>query len=407
MTKIIVLDAGHALNTAGNKTLDGIYEWAMNNKVALEVKRLLEEYDVVVHRVDDTSGKTDVSLYDRVVKTNQLKPDAFVSIHHNAYNSKWGNHTGVEAYYNLNRKNDLEKKMATDVAADMSKNTGLLNRGAKTAAFYVLTGNTTFPAVLTEGGFMDSLIDHPIITSTKGQNAYAQAVVQMLIKHISLTKKVKTPPESTLKIGDTYVLTSSKTGFFTAADAAVFNDGRVKVVAGEYYIYNLANSMINITKTRGYPGSWINPDEAFRVDTPVIIAPTQTYKIGDKYQLKNSTPGYYTASDAINGKDQRVTVLTGEYTIFNIAQEMLNITKTPGKAGSWINPKTQLISEVSIGDKYTLKTATGGYYTSDDALAKKNQKVSLLPGEYYVFNIAKGMINLTKTKGQPGSWINP
>lgn len=404
MTKKIVLDAGHASGIAGNLTPDGIYEWTLNNKVALSVAKQLATYDVTIYRVDDVAGKVDIPLMERVKKTNNHKPDAFVSIHHNAYNSKWGNHTGVEAYYNLNRKNDLEKKMATDVAAGMSTNTGLLNRGAKIAAFTVLTGDTSFPAILTEGGFMDSLIDHPVIISTKGQDAYAKAVADTLIKHLKLEKKAVPKP---LAIGDTFELKGHTTGYYTAADAQAGRDGRVSVLAGSYYIYNLANGMLNITKTKGYPGSWINPDVVVGSDTNKIEEPKATYQKGDKFQLKNHTPGFYTAADAANGVNQRVTVLAGDYTIFNIANGMLNITKTVGMAGSWINPETLLKSELKIGDAYTIKTGTPGYYTADDALNKKNQKVSVLAGDYFIYNIANGMLNVTKVKGQAGSWINP
>jgi N-acetylmuramoyl-L-alanine amidase len=160
MAKKIVLDAGHGLCTAGKQTPDHIHEWELNNKVALAVARQLADYDVEIYRTDDTTGKTDVSLYDRVAKANQIMPDVLVSIHHNAYTGNWGNHTGVEAYYNLNRKNDFEKTLATEMAAAISANTGLKNRGAKTAAFYMLTANAKIPSVLTEGGFMDRSISH-------------------------------------------------------------------------------------------------------------------------------------------------------------------------------------------------------------------------------------------------------
>jgi len=156
MTKKIALDAGHALNSAGNKTPDGIFEWHLSNQVALAIARQLADYEVEISRVDDPTGKTDVSLAERVSRTNKIMPDVFVSIHHNAYQSKWGNHTGIEAFYNLNRRNDSEKALAAEMSANISANTGLTSRGVKTAAFYVLTCDTRILAVLTEGGFMDS-----------------------------------------------------------------------------------------------------------------------------------------------------------------------------------------------------------------------------------------------------------
>jgi len=95
MAKKIVLDAGHAAGIAGNKTPDGIFEWTLNNGVALAVAKQLADYEVEISRIDDTNGKTDVSLAERVSRVNRIMPDAFVSIHHNAYTSKWGTHSGV------------------------------------------------------------------------------------------------------------------------------------------------------------------------------------------------------------------------------------------------------------------------------------------------------------------------
>ena len=69
-------------------------------------------------------------------------------------------------------------------------------------------------------------------------------------------------------------------------------------------------------------------------------------------------------------------------------------------------------SKHEIGDTYQVVTTLTGYYTAVEA---KNGKSSGNPtgrvnkGKYYVFNYhAKtGMINVTKVKGVPGSWINP
>ena len=156
MAKKIVLDAGHAEGTAGNKTPDGIFEWTLNNRVALAVAKQLADYEVKVYRVDDVNGKIDVSLSERVNRVNRIMPDACVSIHHNAYLSKWGTHGGTEAFYNANRRNSAEKALASEIAANLAAYTGLKNRGTKTAAFRMLTVDPRIIAVLTEGGFMDS-----------------------------------------------------------------------------------------------------------------------------------------------------------------------------------------------------------------------------------------------------------
>ena len=62
-------------------------------------------------------------------------------------------------------------------------------------------------------------------------------------------------------------------------------------------------------------------------------------KVGDKYILKTHAPGFCTASDAKTGRDQHVTLLAGEYLIFNSLDKMINLTKMDGHQGFWINPK--------------------------------------------------------------------
>jgi len=421
MAKKIVLDAGHALNTAGNQTPDGIFEWDLNNKVALAIEKQLSEYEVEVTRVDDRTGKVDITLAERVARTNKIMPNAFVSIHHNAFTSKWGTHGGVEVFYNANRKNEIEKAMAIEMSANLSKNTGIQNRGAKTAAFYVLTCNNNILAILAEGGFMDSTVDHPVITSAKGQEGYAKAIADVLIKQLKLEKKaIETRPVENntktttgpVKAGDNYILVASTPGYYTSADAAAKKDARVNVVAGNYFVFSVANSMINITKTKGQAGSWINPGTV--AAPPVTTSTTvQTPTVGSNYTLAANTPGYYTSADASAKKDQRVTVLAGTYFIFNISNGMLNITKTKGQAGSWINPAANTAPATTtakapvVGDKYTLAKNSPGYYTAANAKAKTNQVATVLAGDFFIFNIADGMVNLTKVKGQPGTWVNP
>ncbi|MCL1990003.1 MAG: N-acetylmuramoyl-L-alanine amidase [Defluviitaleaceae bacterium] len=58
-------------------------------------------------------------------------------------------------------------------------------------------------------------------------------------------------------------------------------------------------------------------------------------------------------------------------------------------------------------DTFVVATQTGGFMTAADARANRNQRTTVQPGTYHVFNRATGMINVTRTPGTPGSWINP
>jgi N-acetylmuramoyl-L-alanine amidase len=186
--KKLVLAAGHYLETPGKRTPDDIREWTLNNAVCNYIAEYLKNYNVKVYRVDDTTGKKAIVLSDRVKKTNKINPDAFVSIHHNAYNGKWNTATGTEVYHHT-YGSEQDKALAKLLAPKISKETGLKNRGVKKASFEVLTCNANIPAVLCEGGFMDSKKDNPVITSEKGQRAYAKAVADGIIEFLKLEKK--------------------------------------------------------------------------------------------------------------------------------------------------------------------------------------------------------------------------
>ena len=258
MAKKIVLDAGHGLSTAGKRTPLGEREWSLNNAVALGIAKILKNYNVEVKRVDDITGKKDISLSERVKRTNKIMPDVFISIHHNAYQGKWGNHTGVEIYYNKARNKSEEKTLATEMIKKISSYTGLKNRNVKNENFAVLTCNKKILALLVEGGFMDSNIDHPVIISKKGQQAYAKAVAETLIKYLKLTKKT-TIPQTTNSASRTYSLKQKTLGYYTSNDALKKANARATMLPGNYKIYNEYNGMINITKTSNQPGAWINP----------------------------------------------------------------------------------------------------------------------------------------------------
>ena len=72
---IICLDAGHYLETPGKRCMKALdpketREWSLNERIARKVQSFLSKYDCTTMRVDDTTGKTEVTLYNRVIKAN-------------------------------------------------------------------------------------------------------------------------------------------------------------------------------------------------------------------------------------------------------------------------------------------------------------------------------------------------
>ena len=125
--KIITIDAGHGLKTSGKQTasnLGTVYkEWSLNDKVVRKIMNGLANYNgVEVHRIDDPTGATDIALATRVKKSNSLKADIHISIHHNA-----GKGSGTEVFWHT-RGTAEDRKLANIIAPKLASKCGVQNR---------------------------------------------------------------------------------------------------------------------------------------------------------------------------------------------------------------------------------------------------------------------------------------
>lgn len=163
-------DAGHGLNTSGKRTPDGEREWTFNDKIARAFAIELSLYEgVASKRFDDPSGKRDVPLKERTDGANNWGANYYISFHHNALTGTWSNtRTGVETYVCPGAQTK-SYELAEAIHPAVVKGYGLNNRGIKEENLHVVR-ETTMPAILIEGGFMDSTIDiknYEIIKSLK------------------------------------------------------------------------------------------------------------------------------------------------------------------------------------------------------------------------------------------------
>ena len=184
--------AGHGYNTPGKRTPDGEREWTFNDIVARAFANELANYDgVASKRFDDPTGKTDVPLKRRTDGANSWGADYYISFHHNANTSKWGTWTGVETFVYLGNKNTKSGQLAKAVHPALVKAYGLKDRGIKEGNLHIVR-ETKMPAILIEGGFMDSTID---IKKLRDKNVLENAgrmIAQALATYLRL-KKVDTP----------------------------------------------------------------------------------------------------------------------------------------------------------------------------------------------------------------------
>ena len=161
--KIICIDPGHGGADPGAVSLTGHEESDQTLAIAKAIRARedwLPEVKFVYTRMED-KRLGDTPLEDvtaRVELANSAKADLFVSIHLNADNARQGR--GIETFHFRNQATGWDspegKRLAQVIQKATVKNTGLIDRGVKTAAFYVIR-HTNMPAVLVEAGFIGGL----------------------------------------------------------------------------------------------------------------------------------------------------------------------------------------------------------------------------------------------------------
>lgn len=203
MAKVVAIDAGHGINTPGKRTPDGEREWSFNKVVAESIIKELGNYDVKTVRLDDPTGKTDVALSTRTNKANHAKADILVSCHHNANTGTWGSWTGTETYSYPSSANG--EKLAQAVHPHIVKAYGLRDRGLKTANFHMLR-ESNMPAILIEGGFMDSAIDIKKLRDDGVLKKAGKNIAKGIVEYLGLKKASSKPakPSTSKPSNSTY-----------------------------------------------------------------------------------------------------------------------------------------------------------------------------------------------------------
>ncbi len=183
----IVIDAGHGFNTSGKRSPDDEREWSFNNKVAQYAIAKLKTYkDVEILRVDDPTGIVDVPIKTRTDLANKWQADVYASIHHNTLSTTWGKHSGVETYTMDNPKaNPKSIEIAGAIHPRIVMAMGGSDRGMKRASFKVLR-ESAMPAIVTEGGFIDSSVDIIKLRDDYYLKAQGEAIAEGLATYFKL-----------------------------------------------------------------------------------------------------------------------------------------------------------------------------------------------------------------------------
>lgn len=175
--------------TSGKRTPDGTPEWVFNDKVVRAFTAYLSHYkDVAVLRLDDPTGKTDVPLKERSNRSNSWGADLHIDVHHNAQDDKWDSvGFGIETFiYPTASASSI--KLANLVHPKYVQAMGLKDRGIKKKDLHMLR-EVKCPAILTEGGFMDSKVDVAAMRDDAKMKAQGEAIAQGVVEYFGLQKR--------------------------------------------------------------------------------------------------------------------------------------------------------------------------------------------------------------------------
>ncbi len=175
MSKKVFIGVGHGGTDSG--AVKYIVEKEYTLKTAFALSEILSKYgvDFKLSRTQDI----DTDMGSKVAMCNKYAPDLVVDIHFNA-----GGGQGFEVYYS--RVGGTSKTLANNINTEVKKI--MSSRGVKTKLgnggtdYFAIIRETAAPAVLLEGGFVDSKKDADFIKANykKLAEAYAKGILKTL-----------------------------------------------------------------------------------------------------------------------------------------------------------------------------------------------------------------------------------
>lgn len=192
--RIIGIDPGHGGVDPGAVSKAGIMEDDINLKIALKLKRFIEQSGgiAIMTREEDKGLYTSNSKTLREMKTEDLKNrkkliveadcEAFVSIHLNSFTKS--RYYGAQTFYMKDDQISLD--LANIIQEELKHVLDKQNNRQPTARDDVyLLKEMTIPTVLVEGGFLSNPIEEKLLTTEEHQEKIAWAIYVGIMKYFS------------------------------------------------------------------------------------------------------------------------------------------------------------------------------------------------------------------------------
>lgn len=180
--RVIVLDPGH-----GGYDPGAMRNNVMEKNITMSIAKLIERNlkaqgaTVIMTRTDDKF----VSLEDRVILSNNKKPDIFVSVHINSSENATAH--GIETHYFKDDSLELAKSIHQAMTTEIEET----NRGILKSRFYVIR-HTNQPSVLLELGFISNDDERNLLLLPQQQEKFAKAIADGINNYFENKKKTGT-----------------------------------------------------------------------------------------------------------------------------------------------------------------------------------------------------------------------
>lgn len=176
---IIVVDPGHGGTDSGALGIDQSHEeknYTLKTSKAIETKLDQAGAKVIMTRNNDSF----VDLAPRPQIANKSNADAFISIHYDSSDTN-NSGTGDTTYY---YHNNGSIQLAQAINKQLINYIPLYNRGVKFANYQVLRDNKR-PAILIEGGYINTDSDFKVLSSSSYPKKVSTAVYKGLTNFLT------------------------------------------------------------------------------------------------------------------------------------------------------------------------------------------------------------------------------
>jgi len=195
---VVVIDAGHGGRDPGASGSSGITEEEVNLKIALKLRRLIEQGGGTAIMIrEDNSGlyteggnrqgtRKSEDLKNRHALINSCGADILISIHLNSFPQS--QYFGAQTFYMKNE--EKSRKLAESIQNELIK---VLDRGNErkakaTDSMYILKNNN-MPGALVECGFLSNREEERLLDDEHYQEKIAWSIFVGIVKYMEEEKK--------------------------------------------------------------------------------------------------------------------------------------------------------------------------------------------------------------------------